>query len=223
MGRSGSSRNAPVGQADTQDRHSVHPLASISTAPNGAPFGSATTPTRSGAARCSSLSAKRSTLLLAPSGRKLVGRGAGGIAGIARNASNRTFGSSVSMVAIRPAPKPSPDQDRIGQRQRPQQSGNVMRRPRPKQKPHRRCAIGEGGGDALQPDLRDLVDRKRQHMRRQPVAEPRQRIDQRRAMRIVMHQHNRLFAAGLAIGDQHRAEPAHQRIFRVAARRMPHR
>ncbi len=89
-----------------------------------------------------------------------------------------------------------------------------MTRPRPQQKPHRRRAIGEGGGDALQPDLRDLVDRKRQHMRRQSVAEPRQRIDQRRAMGIVMHQHDRLFAAGLAIGHQHRAQLAHQRIFR---------
>ena len=126
----------------------------------------------------------------------------------------RRSGSSVSMVAIRPAPKPSPV--RIGSASAivRSQPGDVVKRPRPKQETHRRRAIGEGGGDAFQADLCDFVDRERQHMRRQPVAEPRQRVDQRRAMGIVMHQHDRLFAAGFAIGYQHRTKLAHQHIFR---------
>ena len=84
----------------------------------------------------------------------------------------------------------------------------------PKQEPHRRCAIGERGRDGLQSNLRDLVDGKRQHMRRQPVTEPRQCTDQRRAMRLVMHQHHSLFAAGLAAGHEHRAHLPHQRVCR---------
>src|SRR5260370_7397786 len=65
-GRSGSSRNAPVGQADTQDRHIVQPPASISTAPKGAPAGNAIMSTGAGAARGSSPSAKRSTSFFLP-------------------------------------------------------------------------------------------------------------------------------------------------------------
>src|ERR1700719_2462310 len=42
IGCSGLSLSAPVGQADTQARQSVQPCVSISTAPNGAPAGSAT-------------------------------------------------------------------------------------------------------------------------------------------------------------------------------------
>ena len=66
-----------------------------------------------------------------------------------------------------------------------------MARPGPKQEAHRRRAIGERRCDALQPDLRDLVDGKRQHVGRQSVAEPRQCVDQRRAMSFVVHQHDR--------------------------------
>ena len=59
------------------------------------------------------------------------------------------------------------------------------------QEPHRRRAVGESGGDGFEPDLGDFVDRERQDMRRQTVAETRQRIDQRRAMRVVMDEHDR--------------------------------
>ena len=89
-----------------------------------------------------------------------------------------------------------------------------MTRPRPKQEPHGGCAIGEGGGDAFQPELGHLVDLERQHLRRQSVAEPRQRIDQRHAMGLVVHQHDRSLSARLAVGRQHRAQLAHQRILR---------
>ncbi len=87
-----------------------------------------------------------------------------------------------------------------------------MKRPRPKQEPHRRCAVGEGGGDALQADLGDLVNGKWQHMCRQSIAEARQRIDQRCAMGIIVHQQDCLLPAGFAIGDQHGAQFAHQHI-----------
>ncbi len=84
----------------------------------------------------------------------------------------------------------------------------------PKQEPHRRCAIGESRCDGLQSNLCDLVDGERQHMRRQPVAEPRQCIDQRHAMRLIMHQHDSPFAPGLAVGHEHRAQLPHQRVCR---------
>ena len=100
-------------------------------------------------------------------------------------------GSSVSMVAIRPAPKPRPS--RIGSasaivRIKPVTSWRGRARSRSRIASR---AIGKGGGDALQSDLRDLVDRERQDMRRQPVAEPRQRVDQRRAVGIIVQQHDR--------------------------------
>ena len=50
IGRSGSSDSAPVGQAETQERHSVQPSTLSSTVPNGAPSGSATISTGAGAA-----------------------------------------------------------------------------------------------------------------------------------------------------------------------------
>ncbi len=80
--------------------------------------------------------------------------------------------------------------------------------------PHRRRAIGERRRDRFEPDLRHLVDGERQHVGRQPVAEARERVDQRRAVRVVVHEHDRLRAAGLAIGGEQRAQPAHQRVGR---------
>ena len=52
-------------------------------------------------------------------------------------------------------------------------------------------AVGERRGDRLEPDLRHLVDRERQHIGRQAVAVARQRVDQRRAVRLVVQQHDR--------------------------------
>jgi hypothetical protein len=57
------------------------------------------------------------------------------------------------------------------------------------------------GGDSFEANLRDLVDGKRQNLCGQPVAEPRQRIDQRRAVLIVVNQHDRIVAAGFAVGN----------------------
>ena len=51
IGFSGSSDSAPVGQAETQDRHSVQPSTLTSTVPNGAPCGSATMSTGAGRRR----------------------------------------------------------------------------------------------------------------------------------------------------------------------------
>src|ERR1700691_643291 len=91
-GRSGSSRKALVGHAETQDKHSVQLSTSISTAPNGAPSGSAITSAGAGAERCSSLRAKRNTSRFFPSGRKLAGRGAGTRGGTALSASSKSSG-----------------------------------------------------------------------------------------------------------------------------------
>ncbi len=89
-----------------------------------------------------------------------------------------------------------------------------MARPRAQQKPHCARPVGEGRGDRLQPHLRHLVHRHRQHMRRQSVAVPRQRIDQWRAVRLVVHEQHRGCAARLAIGGKQHAQAAHQRVRR---------
>ena len=80
-----------------------------------------------------------------------------------------------------------PGEDRLGERQRLGEAGDVVARLGAQQQTHRGRAIGKRGGDGFEADLRDLVDRKRQHVRGQAVAEARQRIDQRRAVRLVMH------------------------------------
>ncbi len=77
-----------------------------------------------------------------------------------------------------------------------------------------RCAISEGCRNYFQAYLRDLVDRKRQHVRRQPVTETRERTYQGRAMRLVVQQYDRALAARIAIGGQQCAQSAHQRIGR---------
>ena len=69
IGLSGLSLSAPVGQAETQARHSVQPATFTSSVPNGAPFGSASASTGAGAASCSFDSASRARLRLSPSGR----------------------------------------------------------------------------------------------------------------------------------------------------------
>ena len=53
-----------------------------------------------------------------------------------------------------------------------------MARPGTQQEPQGARAVSESRGDRLEPDLRHLVDRDRQHMRRQPIAMTRQRVDQ---------------------------------------------
>ena len=60
--------------------------------------------------------------------------------------------------------------------------------------------------------MRHLVDRERQRVGRQTVAETRQRIDHRSAVRLVMQQYDGVLAAGFAIGRQQGAHPAHQLI-----------
>ncbi len=68
-GLSGLSCIAPVGHAPTQARQSVQPAASTTTAPKGAPCGSAISSTGSGAALCRWPSASRVTARLPPIGR----------------------------------------------------------------------------------------------------------------------------------------------------------
>ena len=63
------------------------------------------------------------------------------------------------------------DQDGLGQRDCSHQSRNIVAWPRPQQHAHGRCPVGEQGCDGLEPDLRDLVEANRQHVRGQPSAE----------------------------------------------------
>jgi hypothetical protein len=104
VGRSGSSVSALVGQAETQERQSVQPATSTTTAPKGAPFGRGTMSTGAGAARCSSRMARLSTPRFWPSGAKLAGFGDTVVAGLKRKAATSASGSSVSMVAAPPWP-----------------------------------------------------------------------------------------------------------------------
>ena len=79
QGRSGLSSRAPVGQAPTQARQSVQPLASTSTAPKGAPAGSGRISTWVGACVCRCRSASMRRVRLPPMGKKLLaGAGARG-------------------------------------------------------------------------------------------------------------------------------------------------
>src|SRR3954454_20099393 len=57
IGSSGASDKAPVGAADTQYRQSVQPSTLTFTSPNGAPAGSAITPTGAASAACNSRNA----------------------------------------------------------------------------------------------------------------------------------------------------------------------
>ena len=80
------------------------------------------------------------------------------------------------------------------------QAGDIVARLGAHEEAQRRRPIGERGRDRLEPDLRHLVDGERQHVRRQAVAVARERVDQRRAVRLVVQQHDRARAAGLAVG-----------------------
>ena len=112
IGFSGSSDSAPVGQADTQERHSVQPATLTSTVPNGAPCGSDTMSTGAGAAACNSRKECRTTSRLSPTAEKVAGLAAPSIGAMARKALPSASGSSVSMVETRAPAKPRPD--RIG-------------------------------------------------------------------------------------------------------------
>ena len=192
IGRSVSAESAPVGQADTQARQSVQPSTLISTAPNGAPAGSGTTSTGAGAARCNSRSASRITSRLPPTGcearrprrRRQRGDGAQRLAERIRIVGLDGGDAAGAEAQAR--------QDRLRQRDGLAQTGDVVARPGAQQEPHGARAIGECRRDRLQADLRHLVDRERQHMRRQAVAVPRQRVDQLGAVGLVMQQHDRV-------------------------------
>ena len=225
IGRSGSSSSAPVGQADTQARQSVQPSTLTSTVPNGAPCGSAMTSTGAGAARCSSRKRKPHHVALAADGPRSSPAAARRRRGVDRA---QRLAERIGIVGLdrgdAARAEAEPGKDRLGQRQRPASSPATSWRGFARSRNRtRRRAIGEGRGDRLEADLRHLVDRERQHVRRQPVAEARQRIDQRRAVRLVVQQHDRLRAAGLAIGRQQRAQACASAYRPAAAHRRPRR
>ena len=229
IGRSGSSDSAPVGQAETQERHSVQPSTLTSTVPNGAPCGSAHDIDRRWAPpRAARASACRTTSRLRPAAEKVAGLAAPSIGAMARRLSPSASGSSVSMVATRAPAKPRPA--RIGSASamvlaRPAMSWRGLARTR---KRTARGAVGERRGDRFQSDLRHFVDLHRQHIRRQSVAVARQRVDQFAAMLAVVEHHHRLLAAGLAVGARaaraicaaaHRTAAAHRPRRRSGRRR----
>jgi hypothetical protein len=78
-----------------------------------------------------------------------------------------------------------------------------------------RRAVGKRRGDGFETDLGHFIDCDRQHVRGQAVAEARERIDQRHAMCLVVHEHDgRLCAPGITICRHQRPQLAHQRIRR---------
>jgi len=85
----------------------------------------------------------------------------------------------------------------ICERDRLRQPRDVVTRSGGQQKAQRGRTIRESGSDVFEPDLRHLVEAKRQHIGRQPVAVPRQRVDQRLAMRRVMQQQMRKPGRGI--------------------------
>ncbi len=82
------------------------------------------------------------------------------------------------------------------------------------QEAHCRGAVGESGGNDLKTDLSDFVDRDRQDVRGQAVAEAGKRVDQRHAVRVVVDEDERPPSSRFAIRGQQRAQLAHQGIRR---------
>ena len=74
------------------------------------------------------------------------------------------------------------------------------------------AAIGKDGGDEFRTELRHFVDAQRQHIGRQALAEPRQRIDDVLAVLAVVKQDDGVASAGLAVGLQQRPQPPHQGV-----------
>ena len=190
IGRSGSSVSAPVGQAETQARHSVQPAALISTAPNGAPSGSATTSTaaRGGAVQLAQGDTQHVALAAGWQEARRARR--------RRHRLNRAQRGAEGLGIVRLdrrhalAPEAEAAQDRLRQRQGLPQARHVVARARAQQEAHRRGAVGERRGDGLQAHLGHLVDGERQDVGRQAVAMARQRIDQGVAVLRIVQQHD---------------------------------
>jgi hypothetical protein len=91
------SESAPVGQADTHERHSVQPSTLTSRPPKGAAAGNATRSTGVGATRCSSVTVFSRTSRFLPIGRNVAGR-SGVRPGITRSSADPSAsGSSASI------------------------------------------------------------------------------------------------------------------------------
>jgi len=73
-------------------------------------------------------------------------------------------------------------------------------------------AIGDRGGQRVEADLGDLIDRERKNPRRQAAPVARHGADQAVAMVSVVDQQHRIHAAGRSIGAQQRAQPPIQNI-----------
>jgi len=159
-GRSGSSESAPVGQAETQDRHSVQPGTSVSTAPNGAPAGngSVSAGSRRDALQLAQREAQHPALAALRQKTRRHSHSAARLDGAKVAAEHQ------GIVGLdqrqRFARETEPRQDRAAKRHRVVQAANVVARAVAHQRAHRRGAISNSGGERLKADLRYLVDRK---------------------------------------------------------------
>ena len=184
IGRSVSAESAPVGHADTQARQSVQPSTLISTAPNGAPCRQRHDIDRRRRRALQLAKREPHHVALAADRRK---------ARRLRRRRQRRDGAQRLAQRIRIVGLDGGDaagaeaQARQGSAPPARWSCaspvDVVTRPGAQQEAQRACAIGESRRDRFEADLRHLVDRERQHMRRQSVAVARQRIDQLGAVR----------------------------------------
>src|SRR5262245_20687320 len=110
--------------------------------------------------------------------------------------------------------KTQSDEDRLGESQRALKSQNIVPWFCAQQEAQCRCAIGECRRDQLEPDLRDFVDRERQHVGGKAVTMARERIDQLAAMVAVMDEDDRIRPSCGPINREQRAQLAQQCVHR---------
>ena len=194
IGISGLSDSAPVGQAATQEWHSVQPSTFTLTPPKGAPLSSAITGTGAGAAACNSRNIVSSTPRLAPRATMPAGFGEATPSGAATSCARKSSGSSVWMMDDDSCAEAEPGDDLRAGVDHLLRAGDVVLRLAAREQRRARAAVGEHGGDGLGADLRHFVDAHGEDVRRQAVAEARQRVDQRFAVVTVVEQHERVDA-----------------------------
>ena len=187
IGQSGLSSSAPVGQALTQDRHSVQPSVSTSSVPKGAPGGSGRMST--GAARHGVEMAQRQHRHAALVAHRQEGRGTRAVA-CGQSVKRRL--DRVGIVAVDDADTTLAEaeaaHDRFAQPELARESSQLLALLRVDQQADGRGAEGERHGEELDAELRRLVDGERQDARGQAASVARHQRDQLLAVAAVMHQ-----------------------------------
>ena len=188
----------------------MQPSVSTTTRPNGAPAGSGTWSTGAGAAACSSCKASRSSARLPPIGRKL----AAGIRPAGRGFEQARL-DRVGVVVeheLEPAlAVAEPAEHRLGIGELRLEAGELVPPSRRHQNQQPLGAVGQSAKDRVQAELGHLVERERDHARRQAAAEAADQRDHLAAVRFVMDQQRRVLAAALPVGEQKRAQALEDR------------